>query len=44
MNLLADLEDFVRNHCLHGPLTADATEPAWNGHLLTLACPVCGGV
>jgi hypothetical protein len=27
----------------HGPLTADATEPAWNGHRLTMACP-CGVV
>jgi hypothetical protein len=25
------------------PLTADATEPAWNGYLLTVACP-CGAV
>ena len=25
----------------HGSLTADATEPAWNGYLLTVACP-CG--
>jgi hypothetical protein len=24
-------------------LTADATEPAWNGYLLTVACP-CGVV
>jgi len=23
------------------PLTADATEPAWNGYLLPVACP-CG--
>ncbi len=26
-----------------GPLTADATEPACNGYLLTVACP-CGVV
>jgi hypothetical protein len=32
--LLTDLEDFFRDHRLHGPLTADATEPAWNGYLL----------
>ena len=38
----ADLAEFVQGP--HGPLAADATEPAWNGHLLTLACPVCGGV
>ena len=25
----------------HGHLTADATPPAWNGYLLTVACP-CG--
>jgi hypothetical protein len=27
----------------HGPPTADATEPGWNGYLLTVACP-CGVV
>src|SRR5438445_12179218 len=43
MTLLADLEDFVRNHRPHGTLTGDATEPAWNGYLLTVACP-CGVV
>ena len=32
--LLADLEDFVHDHCSHGPMTSDATEPAWNGYLL----------
>ena len=42
MNLLADLQDFVHDHRPHGPLTGDATEPAWNGYLLTVACP--GGV
>jgi hypothetical protein len=42
-NLLADFEDFVRDHRSHGPLTADATEPAWNGYLLTVACS-CGVV
>jgi hypothetical protein len=41
MNLRADLEEFVRDHRPHGPLTADATEPAWKGYLLTVACP-CG--
>ena len=41
MTLLVDLEDFVADHRPHGPLTADATEPAWNGYLLTVACP-CG--
>jgi hypothetical protein len=41
VNLLAELEEFVTDHRPHGPLTADATEPAWNGYLLTVACP-CG--
>jgi hypothetical protein len=41
MTLLPDLVDFVHSHRQHGPLTADATEPAWNGYLLTVACP-CG--
>jgi hypothetical protein len=43
MILLADLEGFVNDHRTHGPLTADATEPAWNGYLLTVACS-CGVV
>jgi hypothetical protein len=37
--LFTDLEEFVHNHHSHGSLTADATEPAWNGYLLTVACP-----
>jgi len=41
MTLLVDLEDFVHDHRPHGPATGDATEPAWNGYLLTVACP-CG--
>jgi len=40
---LSDLTDFLHSHRPHGPLTADATEPAWNGYLLTVACP-CGVV
>ena len=40
VNLLADLEDFVHDHRSHGPLTGDATEPAWNGYLLTVSCGV----
>jgi hypothetical protein len=28
MNLLADLTDFLHSHRPHGPLTADASEPA----------------
>jgi hypothetical protein len=39
--LLADLQEFVADHRPHGPLTADATEPAWNGYLVTVAC-LCG--
>jgi len=41
MTLLADLEDFIQNHHFHGSLTGNATEPAWNGYLPTVACP-CG--
>jgi hypothetical protein len=40
---LSDLNEFVHNHCPHGSLTADATEPAPNGYLLTVTCP-CGVV
>ena len=43
MTLLAYLEEFFRKHRQHGILTGDATEPAWNGYLLTIACP-CGVV
>jgi len=43
VSLLADLEEFVTNHRPQGRLTADATEPAWNGYLLTVACS-CGVV
>ena len=32
------IEDFVRDHRRHGSLIADATEPAWNGYLLQVAC------
>jgi len=42
MNVLAEFEEFVGDHHLHGAMTADATEPAWNGYLLTVAC--CCGV
>ena len=31
------------DHRLHGPLIADATEPALNGYLFSVACP-CGVV
>jgi len=43
MTLLVDIEEFVRDHRWHGPLTGDATESAWNGYLLTVACS-CGVV
>jgi hypothetical protein len=38
MTLLAELDEFVGDQRPHGPLTADATEPVWNGYLLTVAC------
>ena len=37
MTLLADLEQFASDP----PLTANATEPAWNGYLPTVVCS-CG--
>jgi hypothetical protein len=40
---LRDLADFIVDHCPHGSMTPDATEPAWNGYLLTVTCP-CGVV
>jgi len=43
MSLLLELEVFVREHHSHGNLTSDATQPAWNGYLLTVAC-ACGVV
>jgi len=43
MTLLADLEEFVRDHRAHGGMTGDATEPASNGYRLTVAC-ACGVV
>ena len=42
-DLLAELEAFVRDHRPHGGMTGDATAPAWNGYLLTVACG-CGVV
>jgi hypothetical protein len=35
--LLADLQGFVSDCRPHGSLIADATEPPWNGYLLTVA-------
>jgi hypothetical protein len=43
VSLLVDVEEFVQDHRPHGPLTADATEPACNGDLLIVARP-CGVV
>jgi hypothetical protein len=37
MTLLTDLEEFVQEHRPHGGMTGDATQPAWNGYLLTVA-------
>ena len=42
-SLVDDLQEFVHDHRVHGALTADATEPVWNGYRLTVACP-CGVV
>ena len=39
----ADLQAFLHDHHPHGTMTVDATEPAWNGYLLTVTCP-CGVV
>jgi hypothetical protein len=41
--LADDLTDFLGSHRPHGRLTADATEPAWNGYRLAVACR-CGVV
>jgi len=38
-----ELQEFVHDHRVHGALTADATEPAWNGYRLTVAY-TCGVV
>jgi hypothetical protein len=42
-SLVEELQEFVHDHRVHGALTANATEPAWNGYRLTVACP-CGVV
>jgi hypothetical protein len=41
MTLLADLTEFIEDQRTHGSLTGEATEPEWNGYLLTVACG-CG--
>ena len=43
MALLDEVKEFVRDHRQHGRLTGDATNPAWNGYMLTVACS-CGVV
>ena len=43
MNLLAEVEQFVRDHRSHGGMTGDATEPATNGYRLIVAW-ACGVV
>jgi hypothetical protein len=43
MTVLADLEQCASDHWPHGPMTADATLPAWNGYRLRVACQ-CGVV
>jgi hypothetical protein len=37
MTLFTDLQKFVHDLRPHGSMTGDATEPAWNGFLLTVA-------
>ena len=41
--MLAELEDFVTRRRACGHLTGEATEPAPNGYLVTVACS-CGVV
>jgi len=43
MSLLAELQEFVRDHRPHGGMMGDATPPAWNGYQLTVTCS-CGVV
>jgi hypothetical protein len=33
VSILAELGKFIEDQRPHGTVTADATEPAWNGHL-----------
>lgn len=41
MSTYDDLREFVERHRACGCLAAIATEPAWNGYLVTVPCP-CG--
>ena len=39
MTVLDELEEFINHHRPHAGMSDDATERAWNGYLLTVACP-----
>jgi len=41
--MIVDLTEFIADQCAHGRIDADASEPAWNGYLLQVACS-CGVV
>jgi hypothetical protein len=41
VTIIDEIEAFIREHRQHGDLTGDATEPAANGYMITVACP-CG--
>jgi hypothetical protein len=43
MTLLAELEEFVRDHRPRSGMRGDATQPASNGYRLMVAC-ACGVV
>ena len=38
MSLPLELAAFVHDHRTHGSVTSDATQPAWNGYLPSVAC------
>ena len=42
-SLMADLDEFVRDHRPHGPLTGDASEPTPHGCMVEISCS-CGVV
>jgi hypothetical protein len=41
VTIIDEIEAFIRDHREHGELVGDATEPAANGYMITVACP-CG--
>jgi hypothetical protein len=41
VTIIDEIEAFIREHRAHGELVGDATEPAANGYMITVACP-CG--